>query len=324
MDIVDLCMNRVKARNLRVVFPEGDDERVRAVAGQLAAGGVARPILFSQEPSRREASLEFSAIEIQAPLPPQDSQRYIELVRQSRPGMTQELARRLLRRPLYLAGAMVAAGDAAALIAGAANPTRRVLEAALMTIGLAPEIKTPSSFYLMLIPGTNDTPVRPLIFADCAVNPDPTVEELTDIALASAASARSLLQAGPRVALLSFSTHGSAEHPRINKVRAAVQAVRAKMPDLLVDGELQADAALSPIVAAKKVRKESSVAGQANVLIFPDLDSANIAYKLTQQLAHARAVGSILQGFRRPVVDLSRGASVDDIFAAVVIALSAA
>ncbi|WP_405240712.1 phosphate acyltransferase [Lentisalinibacter orientalis] len=312
--------SRLAGRCPRLVLPEAEEPRILSAARRLTERGLATVSLVGAESSVRAASqsagLVLDGIDLVDPSVDRRAVEFATLYRQTRGRTREAVARRLVSRPLFFAGMMVRAGEADALLAGAKHPTARVVEAALMTVGPAAGIATPSSCFLMLLPA------GPMVFADCAFNVRPTSQELADIAIASADTCARLLQVEPRVALLSFSTHGSARHPEVDRVREAVDIAHCRAPEFSIDGEMQIDTALEPVVAALKRRHGSMVAGRANVLVFPDLNSGNIAYKLARHLSNAGAVGPILQGFRRPVGDLSRGASVDEIVATATVLLA--
>ena len=319
MDLIEQLVERAKSRPRSVVLPEGDDPRIVRAARRLHDEGIAHPILIGERASLEAAAvgadISLESIESVSPNSSDALDAYASLYVEGRPKANERVARRLLARPLFYAAMAVKAGDADVLVAGASQPTARVIEAGLMSVGLAEGISTPSSFFIMA-PRADGTP---LVFADCAVNVEPDAEALADIAIASARNTERLLGVTARVAMLSFSTHGSARHERIEKIRRAVDIARARAPELAIDGDLQADAAIVPRVAELKSRYPSDVAGRANVLVFPDLDAGNIGYKLSEHLGDLRAIGPFLQGFARPLCDLSRGATVDDVVAAAAI-----
>ncbi len=325
MDIISSFREKVRGKNLSVVLPEGRDKRIIQAARRLKDQDIAQPIVLGK-PAQIEAAIEKAGVNLDSikTINPKQSDKldaYAEKYSRRREGISPAVARRIVVKPLFYAGMMVACGDADTAVGGVAGATAILIQAGVLTVGLAPGIKTPSSFFLMVIPNFLGEKDRPFIYADCAVNIDPSAEQLADIALASAVSATRLLGEEPRVALLSFSTKGSATGPSVDKVREALKIARARQPGLAIDGEFQVDSAIVPRVAAKKVKDESDVAGKANVIIFPDLNSGNIAYKLTHYMADAQAIGPFLQGFAKPITDLSRGARVDDIIATVILTL---
>ena len=325
MDIISRFAQRAKGKGLCVVLPEGRDERIVRAARRLKDENIARPIVLGG-PEQIEAACKQAGVKIEdvETINPKESGRldvYAERYRLRRKNVEAAIARHVVAKPLFYGGMMLACGDADAMVGGAAGATASVIQAGILTVGLAPGITTPSSCFLMLVPDFGGEENRSFVFADCAVNIEPTAEQLADIALASAHTAKGILDEEPRVALLSFSTRGSGAGPSVNRVREALRIVRQRQPGLAIDGEFQADTAIIPAIAARKVKGQSSVAGKANVLVFPDLNSGNIAYKLTQHLAGAQAIGPFMQGFAKPIADLSRGATVDDIVGTVILTL---
>jgi phosphate acetyltransferase len=326
MNIIARFKETIKGKNLSVVLPEGRDERIVEAARRVKDEGIAEPIVLGT-PEQLSASVGKAGVGLHGikTINPKKSDKldlYAQEYCRRRDDIPVAVARHIVVKPLFYGGMMVACGDVDAAVGGVASATATVIQAGVLTAGLIPGIKTPSSYFLMIIPRFLGEKDKPFIYADCAVNIDPTPEQLADVALASAVSAGRILGEEPRVAMLSFSTKGSASDPSVEKVKQALKIARAREPELAIDGEFQADSALVPRVAAKKVKGDSSVAGKANVIIFPDLNSGNIAYKLTQYMAGAQAIGPFLQGFSKPMTDLSRGATVDQIVATVVLTLA--
>ena len=317
MDIIGRFKQKVRGTRFSIVLPEGHDERIIQAARILKDEDIAQPIVLGKA-EQIEAAIKKSGVGLDGikTINPEEGDKldfYVEKYISRRGDVSAGVAKRLLLRPLFYAGMMVACDDADTAIGGVSIQTQVLIQAGVLTVGLSAGIKTPSSYFLMVIPKFLGEKDKPFIYADCAVNIDPTSEQLADIAIASAASARRILGEEPRVALLSFSTRGSASGPSVDKVKEALKIVRSRAAELAIDGEFQADSAIVPRVAAQKVTDESAVAGKANVIIFPNLDAGNIAYKLTQYMANAQAIGPFLQGFAKPIADLSRGATVDDI-----------
>jgi phosphate acetyltransferase len=310
-----------RARPQRLLLAEADDDRVVAAADRIGRLGVAEVALVgSVEVARetaRKADLSPGAIAVRDAADPAMIERTARALQEARGDRLTPADRdRYARDPLFQAAAAVRFGEADLFVAGAVRTTADVLRAALWLIGLAPGGKLVSSFFVMVVPGA---PERVFLFADCAVVPDPDPAQLAEIACVTADSYERLMQQVPHVAFLSFSTRGSAEHPRVTKVREAVALAKARRPDRHFDGELQLDAAIDPGVGRRKA-PDSIVAGHANVLIFPDLDAANIGYKMAQRIGGAGAYGPILQGLARQANDLSRGCSADDVVATATIA----
>lgn len=316
MELIQRFIELAKQKPKRIVFPEGNDQRIILAASRIQEMGFAEPIIVGEsaevETLARQNNVSLKNLKIVSPEADEHLlDQYSEAYASAR-DVKVAIAKRLVKKPIPFGGMMVKQGAAEGMVVGVATATATVIQVASLTVGFQKGMSTPSSFFIMVVPEFLGEKDKIFIFADCAVSVAPTSEQLAEIGIASGLNARTLLGLEPKIAFLSFATKGSANHPDVDKVRAAVEIAKQLSPEFEIDGELQGDAALIPSVAAKKV-KESSVAGKANVLIFPDLDAGNICYKLVQYLANAKAYGPILQGFARPVNDMSRGASVDDL-----------
>lgn len=329
MDIISKIRLRAKEKKKKVVLPEGEEERIVKAAKIVIEEGIAEVTLLGEEKKieklASENGLDINKVKVinteKSSEFDEYTQEYFKL--REKKGITFDRAKKMMRNPLYYGAMMVRKGEMDGSVAGSINTTGDVLRAALHIIGLAPGIKAVSSSFLMVFPEFLGQKDKIFVFADCAVIPDPDPEDLASIAVSSAKTMKILVGEEPKVAMLSFSTKGSAKHEMVNKVVEATRIAKKIAPGIQIDGELQLDSAIIPDVAKKK-SPESTVAGLANVLVFPDLNSGNIGYKLAQRLAGAFAIGPIIQGLAKPANDLSRGCSVDDIVNVVAVAMTLA
>ncbi|MCB2201491.1 phosphate acetyltransferase [bacterium] len=318
MNAVEKIKEAVRPKKRKVVLPEGTDKRVVQAARKIVDQKLGAVTVLGDpteiEKLAKESSVDLSGVELINPIDASDFGDFVaELMEiRKKKNLDEASAKKLMSSPLYYGSMMVHKDKADAAVSGSLATTGDVLRAALHCIGLAKGINTVSSSFIMTLPRFGDVENKVFVFGDCAVVPNPTAEQLASIAVSTAETMQKLVGEEPKVAMLSFSTKGSAKHEDVDKVLAALEILKRDHPTLKVDGELQLDAAIMPAVGAKKA-PGSEIAGQANVLIFPDLDAGNIGYKLTQRLAGATATGPIIQGLAKPANDLSRGCSVDDI-----------
>ncbi|SMB93584.1 phosphotransacetylase [Desulfonispora thiosulfatigenes DSM 11270] len=318
MNLIESIKEKAKAKNATIVLPEGTEERTVQAAGIISKEGIANVILLGKEEEVKNVAktnnVDLSNVQIIFPENHAKFEEYANTLFELRKakGMTLEDAKKLTKNSLYFGALMVKSGDASGMVAGAENTTGNVLRPALQIIKTEKGISSVSGAFIMIVPNSEYGEEGITIFADCAVNPVPTAEQMAENAFLSARTAKDLVGFEPKVAMLSFSSKGSAKHELVEKVANATQIAKERYPELIVDGELQADAALVPSVGTKKA-PDSKVAGRANVLVFPDLQAGNIGYKLVERFAKGEAIGPILQGMAKPVNDLSRGCSVDDV-----------
>lgn len=318
MEIINKLRDAARAKPRRLVLPEGDDLRTIKAASYMAREKIALPILLGDADAIRSQAgreqVSLTGVEVVDPAKDSRRARFTSLYHELRKhkGIDEAEAARLIADPLYFGTMMLHVDEVDGFLSGAAHATADTIRPALQVIKPAPGIAAISSFFIMVFPNKSLGDNGLLLMADCAINIDPAPRKLALIGISTARMAKALCGLEPRVAFLSFSTLGSAQHELVDRVREAVRIAKEKAPELALDGEMQADAAIVPEIGLRKA-PNSPVAGRANVLVFPDLQSANIGYKLVQRLAGAEAIGPILQGFAKPVNDLSRGASVDDI-----------